>query len=61
MSFRISVSWLDFLVMLLKKGDDDLGGSALLSLCDDFGKFCLVREFRELRKLEDVRQIKAAI
>ena len=47
--------------MLLKKGDDDLGGSALLSLCDDFGKFCLVREFRELRKLEDVRQIKAAI
>ena len=33
---------------LLKKGDDDLGGSAVLALCDDFGESCLVRECREL-------------
>ena len=26
----------------------DLGGSAVLSLCDDFGNSCLVREYREL-------------
>ena len=33
---------------LLKKGDDDLGGSVVLSLCDDFGESCLFRECREL-------------
>ena len=29
--------------------DDDLGGCAVLSLCDDFGESCLVRECRELQ------------
>ena len=42
------VSKLGFLVRLLKKGDDDLGGSVVLSLCDDFGESCLFRECREL-------------
>ena len=27
--------------------DDDLGGCAVLSLCDDFGESCLVRKCRE--------------
>ena len=60
---------------LLKKGDDDLGSSAVLSLCDDLGESCLVRECRELEDVfetnftgqimsecsGDVRQIKTAI
>lgn len=62
-------------VRLFKKGDDDLGGSAVLSPCDDFGESCLVREWRELEDVigtnftgqilsecsGDVKQIKAAI
>ena len=36
--FRIWVSKLGFLVRLLRKGD--VGGSAVLSLCDDFGESC---------------------
>ena len=38
----------NFLVRLLKMNDDDLGSCAVLSLCDDFDEFCLVRECREL-------------
>ena len=75
MRFRILVSKLGFVVRLLKKGDDDLGGSVVLALCNDFGESCLVRECRELEDvfgtnftgqilsecIGDVRQIKAAI
>ena len=67
-------SW-SFLVRLLKKWDDDLGGSVVLSLCDDFDEPCLVRKWRELENVfgtnftgqilsecsGDVRQTKAAI
>ena len=62
------------LVRLLKMNDGDLGGCAVLSLCDDFDEFCWVRECRELDVFGtnftrqalsecsgDVRQIKAAI
>jgi len=45
MHFRILVSKLGFLVRLLKKDDDNLAGSVVLSLCD-FGESCLVRECR---------------
>ena len=36
---------------LLKKWDDDLGGSVVLSLCDDFDEPCLVRKWRELENV----------
>ena len=69
------MSKLGFVVRLLKKGDDDLGGSVVLALCNDFGESCLFRECRELEDvfgtnftgqilsecIGDVRQIKAAI
>ena len=42
------MSKLGFLVWLLKKCDNDLGGSSVLSLCDDFGESCSVREFEDV-------------
>ena len=75
MWFRILVSKLGFIVRFLKKDDEDLGGSVVLSLCDDFSESCLVRECKELEDVfgtnftcqilkecsGDVKQIKAAI
>ena len=48
MQFRILVSKLGFLVRLLKKDGENLGGSVVLSLCNGFNESWLIRECREL-------------
>ena len=71
--YRILVSKLSFLMRLLKMGDKVLGGSVVLSLCDDFEEACLVRECKDLENVfgtnltgqilskcsDDMREVKA--